>query len=396
MKLSCYCFLLPLLCLSSLLQAQKATSLSEALKNPQSVRELELRGQSLKTLPAVVLKLSSLESLDLSYNQFTSLPEVLLKMKWLKKVNLSGNGIGTLPESMLQMEQLEELTIGYSMMLMPATIVKRSPPTFLFRMPSLKQLNISNWALTDLPEVDSSKLFLLDVSHNSISRFPATLLHTETLKVLNIGNNNFTSLPDSFINCRQLTRLLANDNRLTDLPASVSALQLIELNTGANTFLKSASLFKKCCGIRSLQKLNFSVASLISIPIGTSYPPHLTELDLSYNQLTVFPDSICHLPLQKLYLSKNQIKSLPACFSQLKSLEYLDLGYNQFTALPDIICSITSLTNLDVSFNKLMVSYPKNINMLQSLRYLNLKQTKIGSAQVNQLNWLIPDCRILL
>ena len=62
----------------------------------------------------------------------------------------------------------------------------------------------------------------------------------------------------------------------------------------------------------------------------------LTELRLSYNQITAIPKEIGKLSsLKYLYLSDNQITAIPKEIEKLLSLTELRLSYNQITVLPE-------------------------------------------------------------
>jgi Leucine-rich repeat (LRR) protein len=98
------------LSITSSLAAQKKdkvyTSIEQALKEPASVKSLNLKGQSLKVLPADLIKLTNLEQLDLSYNSFTTLPVLLFKLPKLKVLDLNNNALATLPADMSGFHQL--------------------------------------------------------------------------------------------------------------------------------------------------------------------------------------------------------------------------------------------------------------------------------------------------
>jgi len=109
----------------------------------------------------------------------------------------------------------------------------------------------------------------------------------------------------------------------------------------------------------------------------------LTQLDLSYNQLTDIPSEIENLTnLTGLYLYGNQLTDIPSEIGNLTSLTQLDLSYNQLTDIPSEIGNLTSLTQLDLSYNQL-TDIPSEIGNLTNLNYLYLSS--------NQLTGEIPS-----
>ena len=87
---------------------------------------------------------------------------------------------------------------------------------------------------------------------------------------------------------------------------------------------------------------------------------------------------------------------MPLEMNKLSMLKIVDLSYNPFTSIPDVVAGMKNLKTLDISFNKLLAGYPAEIKNLKELRLLNLKNTKITAKQVDDLEWLIPECKLLL
>lgn len=89
--------------------------------------------------------------------------------------------------------------------------------------------------------------------------------------------------------------------------------------------------------------------------------PNLSRLNLSSNQLEVFPPTLSKderkalLPhLKYLDLRSNQIQSVPNQNTGLKDLEELNISKNQIKDLPEqFLASLLSLKTLDASRNEL-------------------------------------------
>ena len=94
--------------------------------------------------------------------------------------------------------------------------------------------------------------------------------------------------------------------------------------------------------------------------------------------------------------SKNNLKTLPVEMSQLRAIEIVDFAYNSLLSIPVALTATLNLRTLDLSFNNQLAEYPSEIKSLKALRLLNLKSTKITAKQVDDLEWLVPDCQIML
>ena len=71
-------------------------SIEEALRKPEVVKILDLRGQGLKALPEELALCINLEKIDLSGNELSEFPTVLSKLKKLKILFLTNNQLRSL------------------------------------------------------------------------------------------------------------------------------------------------------------------------------------------------------------------------------------------------------------------------------------------------------------
>src|SRR5690606_10542714 len=100
---------------------------------------LELCCNELECLPVEIHHLESLTFLNVAFNRLTDLPESLSMMHDLQKLYLSGNpslGESSWPPQFTQFLQLEEFVCSGSGL--------NEFPSFLFSLPSLKYLDLSN------------------------------------------------------------------------------------------------------------------------------------------------------------------------------------------------------------------------------------------------------------
>jgi len=99
--------------------------------------------------------------------------------------------------------------------------------------------------------------------------------------------------------------------------------------------------------------LDLSNRGLTSVSVDIFNDTSITELNLSYNNLTgALPSQVQKLKnLEFLDLSYNKFTGVPAEVGQLRKLKILDLSNNQLTGLPYEIGNLTQLEILDVSGN---------------------------------------------
>ena len=98
---------------------------------------------------------------------------------------------------------------------------------------------------------------------------------------------------------------------------------------------------------------------------------------LSGKWLTQVPDLLCHLTsLKELDLSHNRLIVLPDWMSNLTSLTSLNLSDNWLIGMPDWIGNFTSLTSLNLSYNGL-IGMPDWIGNLTSLTSLDLSSNQL-------------------
>lgn len=128
------------------------------------------------------------------------------------------------------------------------------------------------------------------------------------------------------------------------IPSFISQLKKLErlYITGKLTFISRGIL--KC---EHLTALTLRISKLTTFPEVLRWLPHLTELDVSHNQISNVPDWVGYLPLTSLNLSNNRIKDLPSTLGNLKNLKELDVDQNPLETLPFNIAYCQSLVTLN-------------------------------------------------
>ena len=138
------------------------TSMEEALKNPDNVFALRLKG-NLSELPKEVLQFTNLRSLNLKGNRIHNLPKEITSLENLKKIDLSKNKLEVIPKE-------------------------------IFEIKSLKILVLSENLIAELPpEIGKLKgLEFLDIWSNLIESIPAEIGSLPNLKLIDLQVVEFT------------------------------------------------------------------------------------------------------------------------------------------------------------------------------------------------------------
>ncbi|XP_072976226.1 probable inactive receptor kinase At5g10020 [Typha angustifolia] len=245
----------------------------------------------------------------------------------------------------------------------------------LARMSMLQNLSLSSNQLAGVlpPELGSmGSLKFLDLSNNLFSgTIPAELMKLVDLVYLNLSSNNFGGrVPSGFQNLRKLNYLDLRINsfwgKLDDIFAQLQS--LIHVDLSHNQFsgsLKSISDNSTING--SLQYLNISYNMLSGELFNKDPMPlfdYLEVFDASFNQLSGnVPSFNFIVSLKILQLRNNRFSgSIPEALLSETSmvLTDLDLSFNQLTGPVKRITSAT-LKNLNLSFNKLSGSLPISV-----------------------------------
>jgi Leucine-rich repeat (LRR) protein len=208
-------------------------------------------------------------------------------------------------------------------------------------------------AYLDLPAEQREAIDLSDLGLSTLPPLPAGLI------ALDVSQNALTALPEHLP--RDLQQLDASQNALTALPEHLPpGLQTLDASQNALTALPEHLPL-------GLQHLDVSQNALTALP--EHLPRDLQGLDVSQNALTVLPE---HLPrnLQHLDLSQNELTALLERLP--RDLQYLDVSQNALTTLPKRLPR--GLQNLDVSQNALTAL---SEDLPRGLRVLDVSQNAL-------------------
>ncbi|XP_008277095.1 lumican [Stegastes partitus] len=212
---------------------------------------------------------------------------------------------------------------------------------------------------------------------------------TSELRWLVLDNNQITSAKVAKGTIDKLTaleKLLFSFNNLTEpiIPPSKS-LEELKMTNNKLTKFPSGLLNDK----ENLTSINIQFNELTSDAISGAFkgPKKLLSLDVSHNKLKKLPAGIPS-SLEILYADYNNIDSVGAGYlNKLPNLQYLRISHNKLvdTGIPAGVFNVTSLVELDLSFNK-----------LQSIPEINeqLEQFYLQANEINKFD-LASFCKFI-
>ncbi|XP_049820088.1 leucine-rich repeat serine/threonine-protein kinase 1 isoform X2 [Aethina tumida] len=440
-------------------------------QNPRSydvalyaITRLDISNNSLTSVPLTVFQLHSLKYLNMAQNKIDKLPvpvvsptkknykrrskhveELNYSCPVLEELYLQDNRLDHIPEAIFRLPSLVTLVVSNNKL--------QQLPYVMWLAPKLKELNAAFNLLKDLPSENESAKEEFDKL--SVSSSDSQLSsHAEQDSESDMSEFDIDSkllgLEDTVQAVRykkkdrdyrqmELTKhhiwsksvevteqILHNDESITEKSSQLSALNL------AHNLFTNIPVVLPCLAV-NLTRLNMAFNTLRSMSHITSYPSSLKQLDLSHNQITVWPSlpqveaqdkmeqanlncysnnlaakgkipevrrqssrsvrttvlhSVCshrrHLKLDNLrtlILADNQLHRIQLATDDdgdLSSTEDEDMERNPAVSKARLM--FPNLSMLDVS-NNLLKEIPYNIYELNNLSVLNIS----GNLDINEL-----------
>ncbi|CAL5190212.1 unnamed protein product [Lathyrus oleraceus] len=230
-------------------------------------------------------------------------------------------------------------------------------PAELVKLPYLQEFDVSrNYLNGTIPkEWGSTNLFNISLLGNRLTgSIPTAITNISTLQSLVLESNQFSgNLPPGFEKLTQIQRLLLSSNNFNgELPAALAKLTTLQdIRLGDNQFTGKIPDFIRSW--TSLKKLVIEGSGLSGpIPSGISVLEKLNDLrisDLNGFEHSTFPQ-LSNMTLKTLILRNCNING----------------------TLPPYLGTMTSLKNLDLSFNKLSGPIPNDYDPLRKVDYIYL------------------------
>lgn len=233
--------------------------------------------------------------------------------------------------------------------------------------------------LKNIPFVPTGIKYLY-LQNNLIEEIKAGVFDNVTdLSWLVLDHNNITTdkiQTGTIDKLGKLEKLFFSYNKLTK-PPTLSTKSLDEVKFIGNQLTTIPSGFLS--GMDNLTTIHLSKNKLTTEGIAGAFKglKSLMLLDLSENSLKKLPAGVS-ASLLMLYADNNDIESIPNGYlAKLPALQYLRLSHNRLAdaGIPGGVFNVTSLLELDLSFNKLQ-SIPE-IN--EALEHLYLQVNEINS-----------------
>ncbi|XP_027174761.1 receptor-like protein 40 [Coffea eugenioides] len=343
--------------------------------------------------PEKIFQLPTLQRVLLSDNPFLrgSLPEFPNQGSFTEIILSETNFSGSLPDSIGNLQALSRIDLWTSNFSGPI-------PANLSNLENVVYLDLSyNKFNGSVPSFQmSKKLVHVDLSHNSFTGpVPfAQYADLRDLESINLGYNSLTgNIPLSLFTLPSLQKLQLSNNKfdglMNEIPnASSSLLDVLDLSSN----YLGGSIPKFIFELKRLSVLSLSwntFSGTVSLEMFQGLP-QLSELDLSYNNLSIDASSntgtsLSSFPqLSVLMLASCNLKIFPDVIKNQSGTFNLDLSLNHITGqIPNWIWDVGGgyLGQLNLSFN-LLAEIQKPYTIPSALLVLDL--------HANQLRGEIP------
>ncbi|KAF2074020.1 hypothetical protein CYY_004671 [Polysphondylium violaceum] len=234
------------------------------------------------------------------------------------------------------------------------------------RILTLKSLSIQTQSSTNISIEKQINLNCI-----SLHTLPVFLFHLNIFKIIpnilkiQLSDNYFQYIPLSILKFKNLKELIIDNNLIKDISSFVWQLLFETLN-------------------------------------------QLETLSLSQNLLTLLPkDLSLGINLKRLNVSDNRIRAVSPHIMKLVELKYLNMNRNQLRYIPIELTNLVGLVDLQISHNQLQGGIPGQIQNLENLETLDLRNNSLNRIPVsisalknlkliylsdNQINNMHPLC----
>ncbi|XP_043929234.1 transforming growth factor beta activator LRRC32-like isoform X2 [Protopterus annectens] len=360
--------------------------------NIKNEMEVHCHNKSLHHFPTDLPR--NIDKIDLSKNHLKNITRDLFQFyDMLRYLDLSSNKISSIEPGVFQnMTMLEELNLANNLL----SVLASSNGQRLGCLPNVKKLNLSsNKLYTGMTEYfihDAPSLQYLSLTKNSITGITQnTFRGAPNLISIDLNQNMILEIEEgAFETLLNLTSLYLHMNSITCiLDFNLFSLQILDLSRNSIESFQPAISEQEF----KLQWLNLKENKLITFP---TFPKrsNLTYVNLSHNiiqRLNVeAPEQedgymgFNHLErsndffTQSLYNSRDH-----SSFHSLSSIQNLDLSYNEIKTISnDFFESMVSLQFLNLS-NNCLQSFVVTKNDLNSLLTLDLSYNSIKNLSID-------------
>ena len=179
-----------------------ATSMSEALKQPEKIYELSLRNSRTSVLSPEIGQLINLRVLDISGSRIKKIPSEIEQCIYLKSIIANASHLSEIPSSIGNLKKLRDVNFAYCK-------IKKLPEEF-GKLESLWSLSLGSNQLSSLPESISNlkNVQMFSIDKNNFDEFPTAVLGLVCVGNLWMHGNNFKTIPKEIANLKGLHHFL--------------------------------------------------------------------------------------------------------------------------------------------------------------------------------------------
>lgn len=391
----------------------KVKEIPDAIKDFQSLENLNIKGNRLESFNNGILQLKNLKKLIISSNSISQLPD-LSSLSNLEYLDCSSNRLLEIPESIFSLLKLKTLDFGYNhniksisdkihqlqdleSLSLEVNDIEFLPPKFS-QLKNLLSLNASGNPLknhldiiTKLPKLTSLNICENRCKEEQIS-IPNSIKNLKLLSYLDMSDCNLKDIPACIGELKNLEYLNLENNEIETIDPTVGSLSnLVTLNLSSN---KNLSAIPQTLGnLEKLETLNlYGCKSITEISDNLSKLKQLKTIELSYTQIEKIDFVYEMTQLENLKLFDTKVVELNSKIKQLSKLEVLDIRLTALTSLPseigalhklkeiqfntfkkpfpDALCNLTKLEVLEGRFEGVKKPYPKAFGNLTNLKRL--------------------------
>lgn len=188
-----------------------ATSMSEALKQPEKVYKLRLRNSKTSILSPEIGKLVNLRILDISGSRIKNIPSEIENCVYLKSIIANASQLSEIPKSIGNLKRLRNLNFAYCK-------IKELLEEF-GKLESLWSLSLGSNQLSALPESISNlkNVQMSSIDKNNFNEFPTEVLGLECVGNLWMHGNNFKTIPKEIANLKGLHHFLIDAQEIENI-----------------------------------------------------------------------------------------------------------------------------------------------------------------------------------
>jgi Leucine-rich repeat (LRR) protein len=338
----------------------------------QTLKQLDVRGLSLKVFPVILAAFGRLETLLMDSCEMTQMNPILGTFHKLRMLSMSNNKLRALHASVAKLPALQELILNNNEIVAMAcnadslvaltnlelSFNKLASFDDLLSLPNLRRLTtIRNPCrkviLNSLRKgiLDDFSITDLDLSYCELSGIGPHLSKLQRLAKLNLGNNDLQEVPESVSTLTNLTKLYLNNNKITRLEGYFMNLPSIQsLYLAGNQI---SYIHQDLGHLVGLKMLDLQENELEYVPSSIQDCTCLQILLLTQNCISALHSSVFEIPMMlALRADGNRLTSLPKSLVHMQNLKLLSVSQNNLTSFPDQMTKLTLLRDLIAHTNK--------------------------------------------